>query len=219
MRKTPDPRVQALIECLARDFKETAGSTGLAAPDARLVAALRRVPRDRFVPPESRAYAWENTALPIGYRQTISQPFIVALMTQLLDLAYGARVLEIGTGSGYQAAVLAELGAEVYSIEVVPELAAEADARLSELGYGRVHVRAGDGREGWPEAAPFDAVIVTAGGEGVPPALVQQLKPGGRLVMPVARGGYAQELVVGVREPDGGMTTRDVLAVAFVPLI
>lgn len=207
-------RVETLLDTVNEDFRDA----GLA-PDARVLEALARVPRDAFVPAGARPRAWEDRALPIGYGQTISQPFIVALMTQLLAPAPGMRVLEVGTGCGYQAALLAELGAEVYSIEVVPELAAEAAARLRALGYAGVHLRAGNGRLGWPEAAPFDGVIVTAGGAGVPPALVAQLRVGGRLVMPVTGADYAQDLIVGTRRADGGLTTRSVLPVAFVPLV
>jgi protein-L-isoaspartate(D-aspartate) O-methyltransferase len=211
--------IQALIDNVERDFRETAGSTGVSAPDARLVEALRRVPRDRFVPERNLDMAWANTALPIGHGQTISQPFVVALMTQLLELTPESRVLEVGTGSGYQAALLGELAGEVYSIEVVPELAARAEALLRELGYGNIHVRSGNGRLGWPEEAPFDAAIVTAAAEEIPPALVEQLRPGGRLVIPVDTGWYGQDLVLGVRGVDGGLETRSVLAVVFVPLV
>jgi protein-L-isoaspartate(D-aspartate) O-methyltransferase len=211
--------IQALIDNVERDFRETAGSTGVSAPDARLVEALRRVPRDRFVPERNLDMAWANTALPIGHGQTISQPFVVALMTQLLQLTPESRVLEVGTGSGYQAALLGELAGEVYTIEVVPELAVRAETLLKELGYGNIHVRSGNGRLGWPEEAPFDAVIVTAAAEEIPPALVEQLRPGGRLVIPVDTGWYGQDLVLGVRGEDGGLETRSVLAVVFVPLV
>ena len=211
--------IQALIDTLKRDFRETAGSTGIPAPDEALIEAIRRVPRDRFVTEHDLDLAWENTALSIGYGQTISQPFVVALMTQLLALTPESRVLEIGTGSGYQAALLGELAGEVYSIEVVPELAAQAESRLREMEYENVHVRAGNGRLGWPEAAPFDAVIVTAAAEEIPPTLVEQLRPGGRLVIPVDTGWYGQDLVLGVRGEDGGLETRNVLGVVFVPLV
>jgi protein-L-isoaspartate(D-aspartate) O-methyltransferase len=211
--------IQALIDNVERDFRETAGSTGVSAPDARLVEALRRVPRDRFVPERNLDMAWANTALPIGHGQTISQPFVVALMTQLLQLTPESRVLEVGTGSGYQAALLGELAGEVYTIEVVPELAVRAETLLKELGYGNIHVRSGNGRLGWPEEAPFDAVIVTAAAEEIPPALVEQLRPGGRLVIPVDTGWYGQDVVLGVRGEDGGLETRSVLAVVFVPLV
>jgi protein-L-isoaspartate(D-aspartate) O-methyltransferase len=214
-----EPRVEALLRTLLRDFRETAPTTGLEAPDPRVLEAMRRVPRDRFVPGTGAVHAWENRPLPIGYGQTISQPFIVALMTQLLNLEPDSRVLEIGTGSGYQAAVLAELAAEVFSIEVVPELALSAARRLKDLGYRNVKVRSGNGREGWPEAAPFDAVIVTAGAEDIPPALVEQLVPGGRLVIPMDSRWAGQDLVRAVRQNDGSLRRQTVLSVMFVPLI
>jgi protein-L-isoaspartate(D-aspartate) O-methyltransferase len=211
--------VQALIETLKRDFRETAASTGYETPDPRILEAIRKVPRDRFVPDRNLEMAWENTALSIGYGQTISQPFVVALMTQLLELTPDSRVLEIGTGSGYQAALLGELAGEVYTIEVVPELANQARERLEEMGYDNIHVRADNGRLGWPDAAPFDAVIVTAAAEAIPPTLVEQLRPGGRIVIPVNTGWYGQELVLGIRREDGELETRNVLAVVFVPLV
>ncbi|MFN2348353.1 MAG: protein-L-isoaspartate(D-aspartate) O-methyltransferase [Thioalkalivibrio sp.] len=212
-------RIKTLIHTLARDFEETAGSTGISRLDPRIEAAMGKVPRDRFVPERSLDMAWENTALSIGFGQTISQPFVVALMTQLLELTQESRVLEIGTGSGYQAALLGELAGEVYSIEVVPELAEEAKTRLDEMGYENVHVRAGNGRLGWPEAAPFDGVIVTAAAEEIPPGLVEQLRPGGRMVIPVNTGWYGQELTLGIKGEDGGLQTRGILAVVFVPLV
>jgi protein-L-isoaspartate(D-aspartate) O-methyltransferase len=211
--------VESLMRTLVRDFRETAGSTGCAAADPRVLEAMRSVPRDEFVPGTGIAHAWENRALPIGYGQTISQPFVVALMTQLLELTPKSRVLEIGTGSGYQAAILSELAGEVFSIEVVPELAETAAERLSRLGYRNVRVRAGNGRDGWPEEAPFDAVIVTAGAEDIPPALVEQLRPGGRLVIPVDALWAGQDLVLAVREEDGSLDRRTVLSVMFVPLV
>ena len=214
-----DRRIEALIHDVVRDFRETAHTTGVSAPDQRLVEALRRVPRNEFVPGAAARSAWENRALPIGQGQTISQPFVVALMTQLLALTPESRVLEIGTGSGYQAAILAELAGEVFSIEVVPELAETASATLERLGYRDVHVRAGNGRDGWPEAAPFDAIIVTAGADEIPPALVEQLRTGGRLVIPVDAQWTGQDLFVGVKQEDGSLKKRRALSVIFVPLI
>nr|WP_296748358.1 protein-L-isoaspartate(D-aspartate) O-methyltransferase [Thioalkalivibrio sp.] len=219
MSDEDDRRIEALIHDVVRDFRETAHTTGVSAPDQRLVEALRRVPRNEFVPGAAARSAWENRALPIGQGQTISQPFVVALMTQLLALTPESRVLEIGTGSGYQAAILAELAGEVFSIEVVPELAETASATLERLGYRDVHVRAGNGRDGWPEAAPFDAIIVTAGADEIPPALVEQLRTGGRLVIPVDAQWTGQDLFVGVKQEDGSLKKRRALSVIFVPLI
>lgn len=219
MRDEHDWRVEALIREVSRDFRETARKTGIDAPDPGLIEVLRRVPREAFVPETASDYAWDNRALPIGHGQTISQPFVVALMTQLLNLNPQSRVLEVGTGSGYQAAILAELAGEVYSIEVVPELAEAASRRLELLGYKNVQVRSGNGREGWPEAAPFDAVIVTAGADCIPPALVEQLRPGGRLVIPVDARWTGQDLLLCIKEADGSLHTRNVLSVIFVPLI
>lgn len=186
-----------------------------------VLAALRAVPRHRFVPPGLVHEAYADTPLPIGEGQTISQPYIVALMTELLQLAPGDRVLEVGTGSGYQAAVLAALGAEVYSIEIVERLGREAATRLEALGYGAVHLRIGDGYRGWPERAPFAGILVTAAPDHVPRPLLAQLAPGGRLVIPVGEG--IQQLEVHRRAladgPDGPVFTREsVLPVRFVPM-
>ena len=183
--------------------------------DPHLLEAMRRVPRDRFVPPDQREWAYEDRPLPIGYRQTISQPYIVAYMTQALRLAPDAKVLEVGTGSGYQAAVLAELGAAVYTIEIIPELATRARASLTELGYTNVRVRQGDGYAGWPEEAPFDAVIVTAAPDHIPQPLVDQLAVGGRLIVPVGQG--RQMLTILTRTEDG-LEETTTLPVRFVPM-
>ena len=184
--------------------------------DPRVLAAMRKVPRHRFVDDAQRAEAYEDHPLPIPGNQTISQPYIVALMTELLELKPDSRVLEIGTGSGYQSAVLAELAKEVYTIEIVPELARLARTRLSELDYANVTVREGDGYRGWPEHAPFDGIIVTAAPERIPQPLLDQLAPGGIMVIPV--GGFFQELKVFRKSADGRITERDILPVRFVPM-
>jgi protein-L-isoaspartate(D-aspartate) O-methyltransferase len=183
--------------------------------DPRVLAALARVPRHELVPAELREFAYEDRPLPIGRGQTISQPFVVAYMTEQLQLGGDERVLEVGTGSGYQAAVLGELAAEVYTIEIVEELGLRARADLERLGYRNVHVRIGDGYRGWPEHAPFDAIIVTAAPGHVPQPLVDQLAVGGRMVLPV--GGYDQELLL--IERDAGGTRRErLIDVRFVPM-
>jgi protein-L-isoaspartate(D-aspartate) O-methyltransferase len=186
--------------------------------DPRVLQSLARVPRHLFVPALGRPWAYANHPLPIGHGQTISQPYIVALMTHLLRPAKTDRVLEVGTGSGYQAAVLAELVATVHTIEIVEPLAAQARERLRELGYRNVEVRAGDGYKGWPEKAPFDAIMVTAGAEHVPAPLLQQLKPGGRMVIPVGPVERIQELTVIEKRADGSIERRVVTLVRFVPL-
>jgi protein-L-isoaspartate(D-aspartate) O-methyltransferase len=207
-----------MLREIVRDFAETARTTGIEAPSPPVVAALRAVPRHAFVAAHSRDAAYANRPLPIGHGQTISQPFIVALMTELAAIAPGARVLEIGTGSGYQAAILDALGAHVYTIEIIPELAAQAAAVLAEQGHTGVDVRVGDGNRGWPEAAPFDAIIVTAGGS-LPPALLEQLAPGGRLIIPLDTPLGHQDLSLFTKLPDGSIHRRNILPVRFVPLI
>ncbi|HRN63011.1 MAG TPA: protein-L-isoaspartate(D-aspartate) O-methyltransferase [Luteimonas sp.] len=186
--------------------------------DARVLEVMRKVERHRFVPESFASQAYEDNPLPIGHGQTISQPYIVALMTQLARPAPGDRVLEVGTGSGYQAAVLAELVAQVYSIEIVAPLAGQAAALLDELGYGNVEVRAGDGYAGWPEHAPFDAIVVTAAPERIPAPLLEQLGPGGRLVIPVGPIHAVQELRVVEKRADGSLHEQVVTPVRFVPL-
>jgi len=187
--------------------------------DADVLRAMRDVPRQRFVPEVLRAHACEDTPLPIGHDATISQPFVVALMTELLSPGRQDSVLEIGTGSGYQAAVLARLARHVYSIEIVPELARSAGALLRELGYANVTVRQGDGYRGWPEQAPFDRIIVTAAPPEVPQALLDQLARGGRLVAPVGRAWWEQQLVVVDKTADGAIRRRTANAVHFVPMV
>jgi protein-L-isoaspartate(D-aspartate) O-methyltransferase len=184
----------------------------------RVLAVLGRVPRHEFVPDGVRHEAYRDGPLPIGQGQTISQPYIVALMTEVADPQPGQRVLEVGTGSGYQAAVLAELAGTVYTIELLPALARQAQERLARLGYRNVQVRTGDGYQGWPEAAPFDAVVVTCGADHVPEPLFQQLKPGGTLVIPVGATPEHQMLRVIQKGPAGERQMRELLPVRFVPL-
>jgi protein-L-isoaspartate(D-aspartate) O-methyltransferase len=183
--------------------------------DPRVLAAMLKVERHRFVPPELQKAAYQDQPLPIGEGQTISQPYIVAFMTELLEVAGEDKVLEIGTGSGYQAAVLAELAKEVYTIEIVPSLASSAEQRLREMGYRNVYVRAGDGYLGWPEAAPFDAIIITAAPDHIPEPLLAQLKEGGRMVVPVGVGVQTLKKIV---KKDGKIVSQDVAPVLFVPM-
>jgi len=200
-------------------YAATRAETGLAAMSPQVRAALAKVERHRFVPASQAAAAYRNHPLPIGSGQTISQPYIVALSTDLIAPQAGQRVLEIGTGSGYQAAILAEIVSQVYSIELVPSLGKEAAERLRTLGYANVEVRIGDGYAGWPEQAPFDGIVVTAAAPRVPQALVDQLKPGGRMVIPVGASHAAQELLLVVKKPDGSVEKKSVLPVRFVPLV
>jgi protein-L-isoaspartate(D-aspartate) O-methyltransferase len=189
-----------------------------AVTDERVLAAMRAVPRHAFVLDSYRDSAYEDTPLPIGHGQTISQPYIVALMTELLQLKDGERVLEIGTGSGYQAAVLSELTPYVYTIEIVEPLCKQAAERLAALGYKTIQVRCGDGYDGWPEQGPFDGIIVTCAAGHVPPPLWDQLKPGGRMVIPIGGTYETQRLVVLTKQPDGQRQSRNVLPVRFVPM-
>jgi protein-L-isoaspartate(D-aspartate) O-methyltransferase len=189
---------------------------GRGVTDPRVLDAMRTVPRERFVPAALAARAYDDSPLPIGQGQTISQPYIVAYMTEALGVARDHRVLEIGTGSGYQAAVLGELAREVYTIEIVPELARSAAATLEAIGYANVHVREGDGYAGWPEHAPFDRILVTAAPEEIPQPLVDQLAPGGRLVLPVGEQGRTQWMTI-VEKTAGGIAERRTIPVQFVP--
>jgi protein-L-isoaspartate(D-aspartate) O-methyltransferase len=213
----PDPahaaQRRAMVATIVDSHRDAASP--LAPP---VLDAMGRVPRHLFVPDGQRPHAYENRPLPIGYSQTISQPYVVALMTDLLRARPQDRVLEVGTGSGYQAAVLSVLVGKVYTIEIVKALADESRERLARLGYANVEVRAGDGYAGWPEAAPFDAIMVTAGAPHVPPALVEQLKPGGRMVIPVGPASAIQSLTLVEKSADGSVRRRDVIPVRFVPL-
>jgi protein-L-isoaspartate(D-aspartate) O-methyltransferase len=183
-----------------------------------VMAVMGRVERHRFVREGLQSEAYDNRPLPIGHGQTISQPYIVALMTDLMQTKPGHRVLELGTGSGYQAAVLTELVREVYTMEIIEPLGKEAAERLAQLGYRNVQVKVADGYYGWPEHAPFDSIIVTAAASHVPPALVRQLKPGGRMVLPVGTSFLTQHLMLIEKQADGSVMTRQILPVAFVPL-
>jgi protein-L-isoaspartate(D-aspartate) O-methyltransferase len=207
-----------MVAEIAKIARETGDATGRPSLSEAVMAAMGRVPRHRFVPYHQEVSAYKNRALPIGEGQTISQPFLVALMTDLLDPKPGDIVLEVGTGSGYQAAILAELVAKVYTIEIVEPLAKRAIKRLEELGYRNVEVRIGDGYNGWPEAAPFDSIVVTAAPADIPKPLIDQLKPGGRMVIPSGRSHDSQHLLVVAKEPDGTSTTKRTLPVRFVPL-
>ena len=209
---------ETMLDAIARDAQETGALTGRPVFADAVMEAMRTVPREAFVPKAEVELAWENRPLPIGHGQTISQPYIVALMTELLDVEPGARILEIGTGCGYQTAILCALGATVHSVEVVGPLATAAAARLADLGYAQATVRAGDGSGGWPEHAPYDGIVVTAAAPSVPPALLDQLKPGACLLIPVGRAAMTQHLQRIAKRADGSCETTAVLPVAFVPL-
>ena len=209
---------RGMLDAIARLTTQTAESTGVDIIDPAVMAAMDRVPRHEFVPEDGRPSAYANRPLSIGHGQTISQPYIVALMTHLLGVEPGGRVLEIGTGSGYQAAVLAELAVDVHTIEIVEALAEQAARRFVRLGNDRVRTRLGDGYYGWPDAAPFNAIIVTAAAGHVPPPLVEQLAPGGVLVIPVGEPFSVQLLLLVRKRENGDVTVRQILPVRFVPL-
>jgi len=213
-----EPQRRRMVEEIAALARETRASTGRATLSERVLAAMAKVPRHELVPADQKSVAYANGPLPIGLGQTISQPYIVALMTDLMEVKPGDRVLEIGTGSGYQAAVLAELAAMVYTVEIVEPLAREAAARLNQLGYRNVVAKVGDGYQGWPEHAPFDAIMVTAAPREVPQPLIEQLKPGGRLVVPIGGQAAGQALLLIEKKTDGTVMRRNILAVSFVPL-
>jgi protein-L-isoaspartate(D-aspartate) O-methyltransferase len=205
---------QQMIAVIAAETVFLTGEIGKAALGARVLETMAKVPRHEFVPVEVRAYAYVNSPLPIGCNKTISQPFIVALMTDLLDLQPGDRVLEIGTGLGYQAAILSALVQQVYSVEIIEELAQQAKRRLARQGCDNVQLRLGNGFYGWPEHAPFDKIIVTAGTDLVPPPLLNQLKPGGRMVIPTGLPD-SQQLVLVQKDAGGRTTTKNILRVRF----
>lgn len=205
------------------EMVETVQAHAISAPnieagvDPKVLEVMRAVPRHEFVPQDVRTFAYEDRPLPIGYGQTISQPFIVALMTDLLKIEPGNKVLEVGTGSGYQAAVLSLLADEVYTVEIVPELGERAAGTFADLGFENVEAKVADGYYGWPEQAPFDAIVVTAAASQIPPPLVQQLKPGGRMVIPIGGPFSAQQLMLVEKQEDGTITSRQLLPVQFVP--
>jgi protein-L-isoaspartate(D-aspartate) O-methyltransferase len=207
-----------MVDEIVEDFRATSTQTGRLALDRRLLNALRTVPRHLFVPAEVRAAAYANRPLPIGHGQTISQPYIVALMTDLLRLKPTDVVLEVGTGSAYQAAILSPLVKQVYTVEIVAPLAQQAKARLQALGYKNVNARHADGYNGWKEAGPFDAIIVTAAATHIPPPLIQQLKPGGRMIIPVGGPFATQSLMLVEKTAKGKVRTRQIAPVKFVPL-
>jgi protein-L-isoaspartate(D-aspartate) O-methyltransferase len=209
---------RALMALTVANMAETSGASATRSLDPKVMKAMREVPRHLFVPAGVAPLAYRNVALPIGHEQTISQPYIVALMTHLLNVEPGHRVLEVGTGSGYQAALLSRLAGEVRTIEIVEPLATEAAERLQRLGYRNVTVKAGDGYLGWPEHGPFDRIMVTAGAAHVPRPLLDQLKPGGRLVIPVSRGRDGEMLTLVEKDRNGRIRSRDILPVRFVPL-
>ncbi len=208
----------AMLRDIAEEIAYTRTEIGREGFAERVMDAMASVPREAFVPDMHRLHAFANGPVPIGHGQTISQPYIVALMTDLLEPRPEHVVLEIGTGSGYQAAVLAGLVARVYSVEIIAALAAAAARRLAGLGLANVSVRHGDGYAGWPEHAPYDAIIVTAAAPHVPPPLLEQLRPGGRLVVPIGEPGCIQQLMLLEKSAAGEVSRRDVLPVAFVPL-
>jgi protein-L-isoaspartate(D-aspartate) O-methyltransferase len=215
---SPDTRRAALVAEIERAVFRTRDETGRDRLDPRVIDAMATVPRHEFVPAPLSDRAYDNVPLPIGQGQTISEPYVVAMMTDLADVGRHDIVLEVGTGSGYQAAVLGQLARHVYTIEIIESLGGRASATLGRLGYENVSVKIGDGYGGWPEHAPFAAILVTAAPETVPPALVEQLAVGGRLVIPVGEEGGVQSLQVLEKQESGEMTTRNVLPVRFVPL-
>jgi protein-L-isoaspartate(D-aspartate) O-methyltransferase len=210
--------MEEMIAEIEQETRYVQNAIGKSELDGKVLAAIRAVPRHAFVPAELSNQAYGNYPLPIGHGQTISQPFIVALMSDLLGLPDNATVLEVGTGSGYQGAVLAHLAQQVYSIEIVPHLAHQAERRFAELGLANVEVRCGDGYQGWPEHAPYDGIVVTAAAPHIPEPLTEQLKPGGRLVIPLGQPFLPQSLLVVTKHADGSLGYHNVLAVAFVPL-
>ncbi|MES9945606.1 MAG: protein-L-isoaspartate(D-aspartate) O-methyltransferase [Candidatus Thiodiazotropha sp.] len=210
--------VQGMLSDIQAEANYACRMSGLDHLNDHVLAAMGRVPRQRFVSKSLRPHAFDNSPLPIGKGQTISQPFIVALMTDLIAPKRGDNVLEVGTGSGYQTAVLAELVDHLYSIEIIPELAKKSRRRLEKAGYNNISIQVGDGYYGWSDMAPFDAIIVTAAVEQIPHPLVEQLAPGGRLVLPVGERSYSQDLILVKKDPSGAIKKTRLLPVSFMPL-
>lgn len=211
--------IKKMIADILAEYTYTRQMTGLDKPDPRVIDAMQKVPRDRFVPDDMKYFAFNNGPLPIGHNQTISQPFIVALMTDLLNPDENHTVLEIGTGSGYQTAILSLLVKKVYTMEIIKELDGEARERLKKYNYLNIETRNANGYEGWPEHAPYDGIIVTAAAPFIPETLVDQLKPGGRMVIPVGQPHFHQELILVEKDNNNEPTTTSILGVAFVPLV
>ena len=214
-----DNKLKLMLEQIELEAQYTAKLTGRNKFIKRVMDVMGKVPREKFIPAGLKPFAYDNGPIAIGYGQTISQPYIVALMTDLLDLTPESVVLEIGTGSGYQAAILSRLAKIVYSVEKIPELAESASNRLKELGYDNIETRCSNGYKGWSEKAPFDSIIVTAAATHIPQALVDQLKPGGRMVIPVGEEFMSQELILVVKELNNTVHNEFVLDVVFVPLV
>lgn len=216
--KEYDNARKSLLETIKKETKSTSKYLGTAKLDQKVINAVGSVKRHKFVPKKNRASAYDNRPLPIGYGQTISQPYIVAIMTDLLNLKESDTVLEVGTGSGYQAAVLAHIVKKVHTLEIIKPLGLEAKERLKELGYKNIEAEIGDGYYGLESKAPFDAIIVTAAAGQIPPPLLKQLKPGGRMVIPVGSQFFVQQLVLAQKDENGKITIKQILPVRFVPL-
>jgi len=216
---TIDQERQQMMDEIEAEIAFTHSMTGLDHFDKRVMEAMRQVPREQFVPPDLKYAAFRNGPLPVGYGQTISQPYIVALMTELLHPEPEYNILEIGTGSGYQTAILSLLCKKLCTLEVIPQLSKAARQSLHELGYRNIELHIGNGYLGWPPAAPYDGIIVTAAADQIPPALLEQLKPGGRLVIPVGQPYGHQELMLVEKDSSGKSHTKDILGVAFVPMV
>ena len=207
-----------MVEMIDIHYDIQSDETGLDAPSPRVREAMLKIPRHLFVPPQLAAFAYRDTPLPLGFDKTVSQPFIGGLMIDLLDIQPGDRLLEVGTGLGYQAAILAEMGALVFSVEIVEEFAQEAKVRLAAVGHDNIFIRVGDGSRGWPEHAPFDKILVTAAARDVPEALIEQLNPGGRIVLPIGEADEVQQLSIVEKSADGRVDQQALMQVRFTQL-